>query len=43
MSDILTFTALRLANRHRVPTFKNRHGQPAHTEPDGSDWSLADW
>lgn len=39
----LTFTALRLANRARLPRFKNGKGGPAHSEPDGSDWCLAQW
>lgn len=39
----LTFDALRAANMDRLPLFKNALGEPAHTEPDGSDWSPADW
>jgi hypothetical protein len=39
----LTFHALRLANLARLPRFKNRRGQPAHSEPDGSDWTTAEW
>lgn len=39
----LTFNRLRKANIARLPTFKNKHGQPAHSEPDGSDWSPAQW
>lgn len=39
----LTFDQLTDANRRRLPLFKNRQGQPAHTEPDGSDWNLAEW
>lgn len=39
----LTFRDLRRANVLRLPQFKNRHGQPAHSEPDGSDWSVAQW
>lgn len=42
MSD-LTFDALRAANVARLPQFKNKHGQPAHSKPDGSDWSDAQW
>lgn len=38
-----TFDALRAANKARLPQFKNCHGEPAHTEPDGSDWSPAQW
>lgn len=43
MTDGLTFNTLRGANCARLPTFKNRHGQPAHSEPDGSDWTPAQW
>ena len=39
----LTFNTLRGANRARLPEFKNRKGEPAHTEADGSDWSDAQW
>ncbi|QCO05467.1 MazG-like family protein [Azospirillum argentinense] len=39
----LTFDALRDANSARLPTFKNAKGEPAHSELDGSDWSLNDW
>lgn len=39
----LTFDDLRVANRARLPQFKNRLGKPAHSQPDGSDWSLAEW
>lgn len=39
----LTFDALRHANIARLPTFKNPKGEPAHSEPDGSDWSLGEW
>lgn len=39
----LTFAALREANTLRVPQFKNKHGQLAHSEPDGSDWTPAQW
>lgn len=42
MSD-LTFSALRAANRARVGQFKNKHGDFAHSQPDGSDWSPAQW
>lgn len=34
---------LREANRRRLPRFKGNAGQPAHSEPDGSDWSIAEW
>lgn len=39
----LTFTALRGANTARLPQFKNAKGGLAHTKPDGSDWSPAQW
>lgn len=39
----LTFNQLRAANRARLPQFKNSKGGPAHSEPDGSDWSPAQW
>lgn len=39
----LPFNVLRDANAARLPTFKNSHGQPAHSKEDGSDWSPAQW
>lgn len=39
----LTFKTLRSANLARLPEFKNAKGEPAHTEPDGSDWLLSQW
>jgi NTP pyrophosphatase (non-canonical NTP hydrolase) len=39
----LKFADLRLANTLRLPQFKNAQGEPAHSQPDGSDWSPADW
>jgi NTP pyrophosphatase (non-canonical NTP hydrolase) len=39
----LDLAALRQANRARLPQFKNAHGQPAHSKPDGSDWCPAQW
>ncbi len=39
----LNFGMLRAANLNRLPLFKNAHGQPAHTKPDGSDWTPAEW
>lgn len=39
----LRFDQLTEANSLRLPLFKNRRGQPAHTSHDGSDWSLAEW
>jgi NTP pyrophosphatase (non-canonical NTP hydrolase) len=38
-----SFATLKHANALRLPTFKNKLGQLAHSEPDGSDWSLAEW
>lgn len=43
MTNGLTFNALRGANTARLPQFKNCHGEPAHSKPDGSDWSPAQW
>lgn len=39
----LTFDTLRQANVSRLPLFKNSRGEPAHSQPDGSDWSLSGW
>lgn len=39
----LKFKTLRFANINRLPQFKNSKGGPAHSEPDGSDWSNAQW
>ena len=39
----LTFGLLRDCNAARLPQFKNAKGDPAHSKPDGSDWSLAEW
>lgn len=39
----LSFAVLRHANILRLPLFKNARGEPAHSEPDGSDWSYNDW
>jgi NTP pyrophosphatase (non-canonical NTP hydrolase) len=39
----LTFETLRIANITRLPLFKNRKGESAHLEPDGSDWALSAW
>lgn len=39
----LTFEVLQQANLARIPTFKNKHGELAHSKPDGSDWSPAQW
>lgn len=40
---VVTFASLRQANQRRLPQFKNANGEPAHSEPDGSDWSDAEW
>lgn len=42
-SIYLSFDTLRAANKARLPQFKNKHGQFAHSRPDGSDWSPGDW
>lgn len=39
----LRFSTLRLANLERLPQFRDRRGNLCHSEPDGSDWSPADW
>lgn len=39
----LSFSTLREANVARLPLFKNSRGEPAHSEPDGSDWLLSGW
>lgn len=39
----LTLDNLRIANFIRLPQFKNKHGQLAHSKVDGSDWSPAQW
>lgn len=43
MTDGLTFNTLRQANIKRLPLFKNKKGEPAHTSLDGSDWIPAQW
>lgn len=43
MTNGLTFNTLRQANIKRLPLFKNAKGEPAHSKPDGSDWSHAEW
>ena len=40
---MLTFGTLREGNIQRLPEFKNSRGEPAHSKPDGSDWSLGEW
>lgn len=39
----LTFEQLRSANLKRLPLFKNRKGETAHSQADGSDWKLSAW
>lgn len=39
----LSFNALRGANKARLPQFKNKLGELAHTRIDGSDWTPAQW
>lgn len=39
----LSFSVLREANVARVSHFKNAKGQAAHSKPDGSDWTPAQW
>ena len=39
----LDLADLRKANLTRLPLFTNARGEPAHAQPDGSDWSLTDW
>ncbi len=39
----LPLSTLRAANKRRLPQFKNKHGVPAHSSPDGSDWNPAQW
>lgn len=39
----LNFATLRVANKLRLPLFNNSQGQPAHSKPDGSDWTPSDW
>lgn len=39
----LSLHTLREANLRRLPEFKNAKGEPAHSEPDGSDWALSAW
>lgn len=43
LTNGLSFNTLREANKQRLPHFKNKKGLPAHSEPDGSDWSPAQW
>lgn len=43
MTNGLSFNTLRNANVKRLPQFKNKHGNPAHSKDDGSDWIPAQW
>lgn len=43
IKEQLSFKQLRDANIQRLAVFKNSKGEPAHSEPDGSDWSDAEW
>jgi NTP pyrophosphatase (non-canonical NTP hydrolase) len=43
LTNGLSFNTLRRANMARLPLFKNAHGEPAHAELDGSDWTRSDW
>lgn len=43
MNQTMTFAVLRAANVARLPRFKNKKGEPAHSQPDGSDWVLSTW
>lgn len=39
----LSFRTMRDANEKRLPLFRNKLGEVAHTKADGSDWSKAEW
>ena len=43
LTNGLTFNTLRAGNIARLPLFKNKHGELAHSKPDGSDWTPAQW
>lgn len=43
MNNKLTLGNLRIANVARLSLFKNSRGEQAHSMPDGSDWSRAEW
>jgi NTP pyrophosphatase (non-canonical NTP hydrolase) len=43
LETTMTFEKLAEANRLRLSHFKNRQGLPAHSTPDGSDWTIAEW
>lgn len=39
----LDLNDLRAANIARLPLFKNKHGELAHSKADGSDWTPSQW
>ena len=39
----ITWKELERANVRRLPEFKNKRGEVAHSAPDGSDWSPSQW
>jgi NTP pyrophosphatase (non-canonical NTP hydrolase) len=41
--NTLSFETLREANVLRLPQFKNKFGERAHSQDDGSDWTVSDW
>lgn len=43
MKYSLTLAALREANLARLPQFRDRKGRICHAQPDGSDWTSAQW
>lgn len=40
---MLDFATLRRANLMRLPQFRNKNGDRAHSTDDGSDWALSAW
>lgn len=40
---MLNLSDLRNANIKRIPLFRNKLGELSHSQPDGSDWCLAQW
>jgi len=39
----MEFSTLSIANKNRLPQFRNRQGKLAHAQPDGHDWNIAEW
>lgn len=39
----ISLRTLREANKQRLPLFRDAQGNICHKEPDGSDWSPAEW